>query len=122
MKRPISVALLTLVPVVLLALLKPEWLTAMALIIVVIGDLMFFRDVSYQLRDAARQGTVPYRLRYPFFPFLTGFLAYGAISFGYIPMSAVPVVAVVAAAAIAASKLWISKGPLWPYPAKTAAA
>jgi len=31
-------------------------------------------------------------------------------------------VAVLAAAVIAASKLWISRGPLWPYRAKTAPA
>jgi hypothetical protein len=73
-KKPVSVALLTFVPVVLLALLKPDWLAATALIIVVMADVLFFRDVSYRLRDAARAGTVPYRLRYPFFPFLAGLL------------------------------------------------
>jgi hypothetical protein len=109
--------------VLLLALLKPDWLTGTALIIVVTADMVFFRDVSYQLRDLARETrTVPYRLRYPFFPLFAGLLAYGAISFGYISTSAVPVVAVAAAAAIAASKLWISTGPLWPYAVKTAAA
>jgi hypothetical protein len=117
-KKPIFVALLTFIPVVVLAMLKPEWLTATALVIIAMTDVIFFRDVSYQLRDAARKGSVPYRLRYPFFPFLAGFLTYGAISFQYVSMPAVPVVAVLAAAAIAASKLWISRGPLWPYPAK----
>jgi hypothetical protein len=109
--------------VMLLALLRPDWLTATALIVVVIGDLSFFRDVSISLRNLVRKnGTIPYRFRYPFFPFAAGFIAYGAISFGYISTSLVPVVAIAAAALIAVSKLWISTGPLWPYAAKGAAA
>jgi hypothetical protein len=121
MKRPIPVALLTFVPVLLLALLKPDWLSGTALIIVVMADVMFFRDVSYNLRDLAREGALPYRLRYPFFLFGVGLLGYGAISFNYVSIIAAPFIAVAAAAAIAASKLWISNGPLWPYAATTAA-
>jgi hypothetical protein len=121
-KKPIPVALLTLVPVLLLALLKPEWLTGTALIIVVMADVMFFRDVSYKLRDLARLEAVPYRLRYPFFLFGAGLLGYGVISFGYISTYAIPIVGVAAAVAIAASKLWISGGPLWPYASKVAPA
>ena len=119
-KRPIPVALLTFVPVLLLALLKPDWLSGAALIIVVMADVMFFRDVSYKLRDVARKGAVPYRLRYPFFLFGAGLLGYGAISFNYVSTTAAPLMALAAAAAIAASKLWISTGPLWPYAAETA--
>lgn len=115
MKNPIPFALLTFVPVLLLALLKPEWLTGTALVAVVLADVTFFRDVSYKLRDLARKERVPYRLRYPFFAFGAGVLGYAAISYGYVPTSVVPVVAVTAAAAIAASKFWISVGPLWPY-------
>jgi len=107
--------MLTFVPVVLLALLKPVWLSGTALIIVVMADVMFARDVSYRLRDAARLGPVPYRLRYPFVAFAAGLFGYGAISFGYVAMGWVPAVAVLAAAAIAASKLWVGRGPLWPY-------
>jgi hypothetical protein len=122
MKRPIPVALLTFVPVLLLALLKPNWLSGTALIIVVMADVMFFRDVSYKLRDLARTGAVPYRLRYPFLLFGAGLLSYAAISFNYVSTTAAPLIAVAAAAAIAASKLWISTGPLWPYAAKTVTA
>jgi len=122
MKKPIPVALLTFVPVLLLALLKADWLTGTALIVVVAADVAFFRDVSYQLRDITREkGTVPYRLRYPFFLFGAGLIGYGAISFGYLSPTMVPLAAVAAAAAIAASKLWISIGPLWPYAPRAAA-
>jgi hypothetical protein len=122
-KRPTTVALLTFVPVLLLALVKPNWLAGTALVIVVIADMMFFRDVAYRLRDITREnGTVPYRLRYPFFLFALGLVGYGAISFGYVATAAVPVTAVAAAALIAASKFWISVGPLWPYRRKTATA
>ncbi|HET7575338.1 MAG TPA: hypothetical protein VFK19_02090 [Sphingomicrobium sp.] len=116
--------MLSFVPVLLLllALLKPEWLTGTALIIVVMADVVFFRDVSYRLRDLARLEAVPYRLRYPFFSFGVGLIGYGAISFGYISTYAVPIVGVAAAAAIAASKLWISSGPLWPYVSEAARA
>lgn len=122
-KKPIAVALLTFLPVLLLALIMPKWLTGTALIVVIIADMTFLRDVAYSLRDLKRErGTVPYRLRYPFFLFGAGFFAYCAISSGYISATAAPPVAVAAAAAIAASKLWLSTGPLWPYARKTAAA
>lgn len=123
MKKPIPVALLTFAPVLLLALLKPGWLTGMALIVVVTGDMVFLRDVAYELRDLVREkGAVPYRVRYPFFLFGAVFVGYGAISFDYITAGALPFIAVAAAAAIAASKLWISAGPIWPYGPRTVAA
>jgi hypothetical protein len=122
-KKPLPVALLTFLPVLLLALLRPHWLTGTSLIFIVTVDVMFFRDVSYRLRDLARERSpIPYRLRYPFFPFAVGLAAYGAIFFRYVSVPAVPLVAVSAAALIVASKLWISRGPLWPYGAETAAA
>ena len=121
MKRPVPIALLTFVPVLLLALLKREWFTGGTLIVVVLADICFFRDVSYRLRDLARKGALPYRLRYPFFLVGLGLLCYGGISFGYVAASAIPLVAVTAAAIIAASKQWISTGPLWPNPRGTAA-
>ena len=123
MKRPFVVALLPFVSVALLALLKPDWLSGAALIIVVMADMMFFSDVTYQLRDLKREkGAVPYRLRYPFYLFGGGLLGYGVISFGYVSTADVAFVAVAAAAAIAVSKLWISTGPLWPYSPKAAPA
>ncbi len=121
MKKPISVAFSTFVPVVLLALLKPEWLVAKTLVAASLVDVVFFRDVSLRLRDlTCETDAVPYRVRYPFFPILAGWLGYTAISFDGVSANAIPVVAVASAAAIAAAKFWISKGPLWPYPTEAA--
>jgi hypothetical protein len=122
-KKPAPVALLTFIPVLLLALLRPDWLTGTALLLAVLVDVAFFRDVTIRLRDLIREdGAIPYKFRYPFFPLAAGLVGYGAISFGYVPSSVVAVMAIASASLIAVSKLWISSGPLWPYGAKSATA
>jgi hypothetical protein len=117
MKKPVPIALLTFVPMLLVALFLPTWIGRF-IIVVLIADVSFFRDVSYQLRDIVREkGSVPYPVRYPFFVFAAGLLAYCAISFGYASAGAAPIVAIAGATLIAASKFLISRGPLWPYSA-----
>lgn len=115
MKNPIVITLLTFVPISLLSLLRPAWITGLFLLIVVAFEMKFFMGVSLKLRGLVRLGPVPYRFRYPFFPFAIGVFSYGAIALGYVASNVVPLVAICAASLIAVSKLWLSIGPLWPY-------
>ena len=122
MRSPLLTILVTFVPVVLLALLMPQWLPD-ALIVVMIGETGFFTAVANRLVQLKREcGTIPYRLRYPFFVFGAGLLCYGLISFAYVSASARPFVALLGALAFAASKFWISRGPLWPFDRRPASA
>ena len=113
---------LTFVPVVLLALFAPRYIENNTFLVVAVGELAFLQAYSRRIVEVKRaRDAIRYRARLPFLPFAVGMLGYLAIAIGLIPLSVVPALAIVAASLIAAAKLWLAQGPLWPYPAQSAA-
>jgi hypothetical protein len=116
MKTPMSLALLSFVPVTLLALVFPQMLASL-ITAAVIGEIGFLIPVSNRLVELKRErgSSVPFRERYPLLLTLAGYLCYAEIGLGSPSELFARVLAVAGAAAFAASKLWLGKGKLWPF-------
>lgn len=116
MKRPVSLALLSFVPVAFLAVAFPQLLASL-ITAAVVGELGFLIPVSNRLVALKNeQGhSVPFRERHPLLLSLLGVLFYAEIALGSPSEIAGRVFAIAGAAAFALSKLWLGKGRLWPY-------
>lgn len=114
MKSPIAVALLSLVPVLILAGLAPGWLPQ-ALTFVMIVESGFLLNMSKRMVQWKREhGPIPFRLRQPMIIWLVGLLCYAAIALGSLGQAEVRALAIGGAFSFALSKLWLGKGPFWP--------
>jgi hypothetical protein len=116
MKTPLSLALLSLVPVALLALLIPQLLPKL-ITAAILGEIGFLVPISKRLVELKneRGHPVPFRERHPLLLSLAGCLCYAAIGLGSLSELDGRLVALIGAASFAVSKLWLGNGPLWPY-------
>lgn len=116
MKKPLSLPLLSFVPVVLVALAMPRLLPGL-ITAAVIGEIGFLLPVSNRLVELKRaQGRpVPFRERQPLLLSAVGYLCYAEIALGSPSEFAARFLAIIGAASFAVSKLWLGKGGLWPF-------
>jgi hypothetical protein len=116
MKNPVFVALLSFVPVSLLALLLPQSLPNL-ITVAVVAELGFLIPVANRLIELKKeQGyPVPFRERHPVLLSAVEYVCYAAIALGSLTEPGVRLIALTGAASFAASKLWLGKSRLWPY-------
>jgi hypothetical protein len=99
-----------------LALVFPQLLKSL-IAAAVIGEIGFLIPVANRLGELKRERdhTVPFRERHPLLLSAVGYVCYAVIAFGSLSESDARFLAIIGAASFAVSKLWLGKGPLWPY-------
>jgi hypothetical protein len=116
MKQPVSLALLSFVPVAVLALILPHILASL-ITAAVIGEIGFLIPVSNRLVELKREEgrPVPFRERHPLLLALVGIGCYAAVALTFLSEFDARLLALTGAASFAVSKLWLGRGRLWPY-------